>query len=447
MTVTLRPRHRTAATRPVADELEPLARRLLGGALPVRLRAWDGSEVGPPDAAATVVLRSPDALRRMAFAPGELGLARAYVAGDLDLDGDVFAVLGARDHLGAPDEHVPVRFDAATVAELLRAARRLGALGRPLPPPPEEARLGGRRHSHRRDAAAVSHHYDVGNDFYRLLLGETMTYSCGYWPRPETTLDRAQWEKYDLICRKLGLGPGQRLLDVGCGWGSMVLHAAREYGVSAVGITVSRQQEARARERVAEAGLDHLVQIRYQDYRAVADGPFDAISSIGMFEHVGLAQAATYAQRLHHLVAPGGRVLNHAISRPEPGSHPAIDRHSFMGRYVFPDSELIEVGTVVSTMQAAGLEVRDVESLREHYGRTLRAWLTNLEAHWDEAVALAGPGRARVWRLYLAGCALGFEQGRISIHQTLAVRPDAAGRAHLPPTRTWLVPTVERRGR
>lgn len=439
-------RHHGTAEPTVAATIEPLVRRLLGGSLPLGLRAWDGSTAGPPDPAATIVLRSPDALRRIAYAPGELGLARAYVAGDLDLEGDVFAVLGVRDRLGAHDEHVTLRFDATAITEVWRAARRLGAIGPPLPPPPEEARLGGRLHTHRRDAAAVSHHYDVGNDFYRLLLGETMTYSCGYWPTPGTTLDEAQHEKYDLVCRKLGLGPGRRLLDVGCGWGGMVLHAAREYGVAAVGITVSREQEARARERVAEAGLDHLIEIRYQDYRAVDDGPFDAISSIGMFEHVGLARAGTYFAGLHRLLAPGGRLLNHAISRPEPGRKPALDRRSFMGRYVFPDSELIEVGTVVSAMQAVGLEVRDVESIREHYGRTLRAWLANLEGDWDRAVDLAGAGRARVWRLYLAGCAVGFEQGRISIHQTLAVRPDELGRSHLPPTRDWLAPSRQRRG-
>lgn len=425
-------------TTGVAGELEPLVRALLGGALPIRVEAWDGSAIGPAGGDVTIRITSPDALRRLVYAPNELGLGRAYVAGDLDLDGDVFALLGVRRALGDRTDHVDLGFGPGALVELAKVAHRLGVVGRPLPPPPEEARLRGRRHTRRRDAEAISHHYDVGNDFYRLLLGETMTYSCGYWPEEHTTLDEAQHAKYDLICRKLGLHPGLRLLDVGCGWGGMVLHAAREYGVRAVGITVSGEQCARARERVAEAGLDHLVEIRDQDYRAVADGPFDAISSIGMFEHVGARRARAYFSNLLGLLAPGGRLLNHAISRPRPCARAAIDRRSFVGRYVFPDSELMEVGATVSTMQALGLEVRDVESLREHYARTLRAWLANLEQGWDDAVRLAGPARARIWRLYLAGSALGFEEDRLSIHQVLAVRPDDDGRSHLPPTRTWL---------
>jgi len=313
----------------------------------------------------------------------------------------------------------------------------VGALGRPLPPPEEEARLGGRLHSKARDAAAISHHDDVGNDFYRLVLGPTLTYSCAYFATPQGSLDDAQRAKYDLICRKLGLGEGVRLLDVGCGWGGMVLHAAEHYGVRAVGITLSKEQHALATERVADAALAGRVEIRLQDYRDVDDGPFDAISSIGMFEHVGMDALTGYFTKLYSLLKPEGRLLNHGISRPAGPS--AIDRNSFIARYVFPDGGLHEVGTVVSSMQGEGFEVRDVESLREHYALTLRAWVRNLEANWDEAQALIGPRRARIWRLYMAASALNFEAGRTAIHQVLGLRPSREGASGIPLRREeWL---------
>jgi len=297
--------------------------------------------------------------------------------------------------------------------------------------------LRGRLHALRRDAAAIAHHYDVGNDFYRLVLGETMTYSCAYWAEKHYTLDQAQEAKYALIARKLGLRPGIRMLDVGCGWGGMVLHAAREHGVHAVGVTISSAQAELARKRVAEAGLSELVEIRLQDYREVGDGPFDAISSIGMAEHVGQAQLQAYATHMYELLAPGGRLLNHAISR-RPG--PVMDpKHSFLVRYVFPDGELHPLATTVDTLEQAGLEVRDVESLREHYARTCRAWVQRLDERWEYAVALSTPGRARVWRLYLAASALAFEQLRTGLNQVLAVRPDERLGSGLPATRAqWL---------
>jgi cyclopropane-fatty-acyl-phospholipid synthase len=313
-------------------------------------------------------------------------------------------------------------------------------IGRPLPPPPQEAQLRGRRHSKSRDSAAISHHYDLSNDFYRLVLGPTITYSCAYFPEEDATLEEAQRNKYDVICRKLGLQPGMRLLDVGCGWGGMVLHAAEEYGVDAVGVTLSERQAELATQRVEDAGLRGRVEIRVQDYRDVADGPFDAISSIGMFEHVGRDKLAEYFACLHKLLAPGGRLLNHGISRPGnegAGARAKFDRNGFIERYVFPDGELHEVGTVVSLMQER-FEVRDVESLREHYARTLRHWVTNLEANWDRAVELVGPS-ARIWRLYMAGSALNFEAGRTSIHQVLAVKPDATGASRMPLTRARLM--------
>jgi cyclopropane-fatty-acyl-phospholipid synthase len=397
---------------PIAD----LVAGVLGPDLPVAIRAYDGSAAGPPDAPAAIVVRTPDALRRIVTAPGELGFGRAYVAGDLDVEGDLFAALELRHHLPS----LTLRRD-----QWLRIAKLVGASGlRPIPPPPEEARLRGRRHSKARDAAAIAHHYDVSNDFYRIVLGPTLTYSCAVWESPEVGLDAAQTAKYELICRKLRLEPGMRLLDVGCGWGGMVLHAAREHGVRAVGVTVSQRQAELAEKRVVEAGLRDRVEIRLQDYRDVTDGPYDAISSIGMFEHVGLAHLETYFATLFRLLEPGGRLLNHGISRPAGSKRTRFHRRGFIDRYVFPDGELHEVGSVVSAIQRQGFEVRHLESLREHYALTLRAWTANLEADWDRAVALAGIGRARVWHPYIAACAVGFEDGITQIHQVLAVKPD-----------------------
>jgi cyclopropane-fatty-acyl-phospholipid synthase len=377
----------------------------------------DGTLLGPAEAKAHLLVRSPDALRRIVTAPGELGFARAYVAGELELEGDVYAALPALQDLPS------VR---ALARHWLAAARAVGLRGlRPLPAPAEEAHLRGRRHTRQRDAAAISHHYDVSNAFYRLLLGPSLTYSCAIFEDAATTLEEAQAAKHELVCRKLGLRHGMRLLDVGCGWGSLVLHAAARHGVDAVGVTISARQAELARERVAEAGLADRIEIRLADYRDVRDGPFDAISSIGMFEHVGLSRLGIYFERLHALLRPGGRLLNHGIAKPA-GSRPPIRRSTFVGRYVFPDGELHEVGAVVSAIQKAGFEVRHSESLREHYALTLRAWVRNLEARWDDAVGEVGAARARIWRLYMAGSALGFEAGRLQVHQVLAVRPDGS---------------------
>ncbi|MDQ3897486.1 MAG: cyclopropane-fatty-acyl-phospholipid synthase family protein, partial [Actinomycetota bacterium] len=292
----------------------------------------------------------------------------------------------------------------------------------------------GLRHSIRRDAASVSHHYDVGNDFYRLVLGPSLTYSCARFADDHTTLEQAQAAKFELICRKLGLHqrPGMRLLDVGCGWGSMALHAATVHGAEVVGVTVSREQAELARRRVGDAGLAGRVEIRVQDYRLVRGERFDAISSIGMFEHVGRSRQDQYFETLRALLRPGGRLLNHAISSPG-SSRP--DRRSFIYRYVFPDAELLDVGEVVLAMERAGFEVRDVESLREHYVRTLHAWVGNLEAAWEDAVELVGLHRARIWRLYMAGCANRFAQGAIGVHQVLGVVTDGDGRSFMPSTR------------
>lgn len=422
----------------VADQLAPVVRALLGPDAQHHLcvRAWDGSTIGPADAPVVVEVHSPAALRHLLWAPGELGLARAHVSGALDIDGDVFSLLGIRDQMAEPDEDVGLSIGLRGWLALAGAGRSLGLLGRRPPRPAEETRTRGRLHTRRRDAQAIAHHYDVGNDFYRLVLGPSLTYSCAYWFDDGIDLAQAQAAKHELVCRKLGLEPGMRLLDVGCGWGSMAIHAAQHHGVRVVGITISDAQAELARRRVVDAGLRDRVEIRVQDYRDVADGPFDAISSIGMFEHVGEAKTVEYLRHLHTLLEPGGRLLNHAISRPDADDGAGVSRRSFIGRYVFPDAALVEVGTVVTAMQRLGLEVRDVQSLREHYGRTLRTWVANLEASWDEAQRVVGPGRARVWRLYLAGCALGFEQNRTSIHQVLAVRPTPAGRSSMPATRS-----------
>ncbi|MEA1902317.1 MAG: class I SAM-dependent methyltransferase [Actinomycetota bacterium] len=417
----------------VAETMEPVVRALVGGSDAVPIRFWDGSTLGP-ESDATLVIKTPDALRRVIWSPGELGLGRAYVAGDIDLEGDIMQVISSAFAMVDPGEEIVAnRLPVRDWPDLLLAAKRIGALGRPLPLPPEETRVRGRLHSKGRDATAVSHHYDVGNDFYCLFLGETMTYSCAYFEGDDTGLDDAQTSKYDLICRKLGLSPGMRLLDIGCGWGGMVIHAAARYGVEAVGVTLSEEQAVMARGRVADAGLEDLVEVRYQDYRDVDDGPFDAVSSIGMFEHVGKARLSEYFQKVRDLLSPQGRLLNHAISRPH-GS-PSMGRRSFVTRYVFPDGELQEVGRVVSTMQELGFEVRDVESLREHYAQTLRHWVGNLEESWEEAVALVGVGRARVWRLYMAVSALGFEAGSISVHQVLGIKPTNRGLSGIPATR------------
>lgn len=414
--------------------MEPVISAFLGERVPLRIRCWDGSSFGDLSSGTELLIRSPRALTRLLYAPGELGFARSYVAGDIDIEGDIYEVLGLRDALAARVEHTDLKLSPRALRRLLKASFGLGAVGRPPPRPEQEVKLRGRLHSKARDAAAISHHYDVGNDFYRLVLGDSMTYSCAYFPSPDASLEEAQAAKYELICRKLGLQEGMRLLDVGCGWGGMVVHAAVHHGVSAVGVTLSRAQADLAAKHVAERGLTDRIEIRLLDYRDLREEPFDAISSIGMFEHVGLKELGRYFEVLEGLLRPQGRLLNHAISRPS--GEPGFDRRSFVARYVFPDGELQEVGSVVSAMQAHGLEVRDVESLREHYARTLRHWVGNLEGAWEEAVRLAGLGRAKVWRLYMAGSALGFESSRINVHQVLGVKPDPRGTSGMPPTRS-----------
>jgi cyclopropane-fatty-acyl-phospholipid synthase len=390
-----------------------------------------------------VRFRNRRAIRRLVWAPNELGFARAYVSGDIQLEGDLLDALTRLEQLADPERGPGVHIGPDTRVAIAKAVVRLGALGPPPRPPAEEIRLSGRRHDKRRDAKAVSHHYDVGNEFYELVLGPSMVYSCAYFeqaPSASYSLADAQHAKLELVAGKLGLVPGMRLLDVGCGWGSFVVHAAREYGIRAVGVTLSDEQAAYAQDRVASLGLHELVEIRVQDYRDVLDGPYDAIASIGMAEHVGLSQLGEYAIRLHDLLSPGGRFLNHAISR-RPGAYgdPRGDKTSFIDRYVFPDGELHPLSTIVDALESAGFEVRDVESLREHYADTLRAWVNNLEQNWDTAVRLSSAGRARVWRLYMAGSALAFQSNRLGINQVLAVKPRPGGASEMPRTRAALL--------
>ncbi|BAC71240.1 cyclopropane-fatty-acyl-phospholipid synthase [Streptomyces avermitilis] len=424
-----------------ALRLKSLLDQLLGAPLPLRIHAWDGSEAGPPGAP-TLVVRNRRALRRLLWKPGELGLARAWVAGDVTVRGDLYAVLDLI--AGLLWER---RDDARTLTEALRDPDVRAAVsglvrmaGPPLPPAPprEEVRRRGHLHTKRSDRRAISHHYDVGNDFYEIVLGPSMVYSCAYWATPDGTLEDAQRDKLELVSRKLGLTPGQRLLDVGCGWGSMAIHAAREHGVSVVGITLSQEQAAYARKRVADEGLTDRVEIRVQDYRDVTDGPYDAISSIGMAEHVGAERYLDYARDLYALLKPDGRLLNHQIARRPQLDESTYSVDEFIDAYVFPDGELAPIGSTVTQLERAGFEVRDVESLREHYALTLRRWVANLEAQWVRGVRLTSPGRARVWRLYMAACALAFEHNRIGVNQVLAVRTPESGASGIPlRARTW----------
>ncbi len=418
----------------VADELEPLLDRVFDDSPAVELRFWDGSAYGRPDVG-VVRLNRPEALRRIVWSPDELGLARAYVAGDVDIEGPMIDVLRALQVGVGGDTSAVLR----SAPELIRAARSVGGLGSRPRPPAEEVVPHGIRHSLRRDRAAVGHHYDVGNAFYELVLGPSMTYSCARFTTPHATLEAAQAAKHELICRKLGLdrpradnGGRRRLLDVGCGWGSMAIHAASNHDVDVVGVTISSEQAAHARDRVAERGLSDRVEIRIQDYREVTDGPYDAISSVGMAEHVGHRRMQLYFEKLYGLLPPGGRLLNHAIASVG-GSR--LGRRSFVNRYVFPDGELLDIADTLRWMEASGFEVRDVENLREHYDRTLRCWVDNLQRNWDAAVDLVGEPRSRVWLMYMAGSVNGFEDAGLQLYQTLGVRLHDDGRSEMPPTR------------
>lgn len=411
--------------------------RLLADGMPVRFTAYDGSESGPPDAQFGMHLRTERGLAYLLTAPGDLGLARAYVSGDLDVTGV---------HPGDPYDVISLlkshtRFKMPALSEGVEIVRSLGLTNlKPPPVPPQEhlprwrRAVEGLRHSMTRDAEVISHHYDVSNRFYELVLGPSMAYTCALFETPFASLEDAQADKFDLVCRKLALEPGQRLLDVGCGWGTMVRHAAREYGVRALGVTLSVEQASWAKEAIDREGLSDLAEVRHLDYRDVLESGFDAVSSIGLTEHIGVRNYHEYFRHLRDRLAPGGRLLNHCITRSH---NRRQETGAFIDRYVFPDGELIGSGTVIAKAQDAGLEVQHSENLRQHYALTLREWNANLVEHWDECVAEVGEGTARVWGLYIAGSRVGFESGELELHHVLATRGEPGWPAEFPLRPDW----------
>ncbi|QGN50524.1 methyltransferase domain-containing protein [Micromonospora sp. WMMC415] len=416
-----------------------VVRALTTGALPVRVTGYDGSALGPADAGITLAIRSERGLSYLLTAPGDLGMARAYVSGDLGLEGV---------HPGDPYEALrvlkdEVRLRVPPVAEALSLARALGwERLLPPPPPPQEALprwkrvVNGLRHSRTRDSSAISHHYDVSNAFYEKVLGESMTYTCAVFRSPDDSLETAQAAKYDLVAQKLALKAGMRLLDVGCGWGGMVRHAAREYGVQALGVTLSRAQAQWAQAAIEREGLTGLAEVRHLDYRDAPPEQFDAVSSIGLTEHIGVRNYPAYFGFLRNRLRPGGRLLNHCITRAD--NRAPHRSGAFIDRYVFPDGELAGPGRIISEIHDAGLEVHHEENLRQHYALTLAAWCRNLVANWDFCVSEVGAGTARVWGLYMAGSRMAFERNGIQLHQVLATRTGPAGETTYPLRPDWL---------
>ena len=398
-----------ARTAPLREELSR--------ALPERpfsVRFWDGTGVPATDGdgGPTFTARSPRAVAHALWARGQLGVGRAYVSGELEVD-DIDAVIRLLDAWRAPP------LDRRERVRLAVAAARAAGLTPPPRPPAAELRLRGPRHTKGRDRRAVRHHYDVSNDFFALFLDASMTYSCALFSRGAATLEEAQEAKLELVCQKLGLREGERVLDVGCGWGSFAVHAAVHHGARVVGITMSEPQAALARQRAGEAGVSDRVEIRVADYRDLKDGAFDAIASIGMVEHVGEEQIDLYAERLAALVEPGGRLLNHGIARLR---HTDPDAGPFSDRYVFPDAVPLHLSRVQRALEQAGFVTEHVEGLAADYAETLRHWARRLDDRHEEAVRLAGPERVRVWRLYLRGARNGFENGFTSVYQVRATR-------------------------
>ena len=406
---------RSATISGVSERLARALRPFVGGDLPVTLIAWDGSSAG---AGPVVRLHTPDVLRRLLWHPGELGAAQAYVTGELDVDGDLDAAL---THLWAvaAERHLKgIRPSPVAVATLLRAAVAVGGLGRSLPAPATQAQIKGRLHTLARDRRSISHHYDLSNEFYAAILDPQMAYSSAYYAAPDLTLEEAQRAKLDMVCTKLGLKPGMRFLDLGCGWGSLSLHAAAEYGAQVTGVTISAQQKKFVDARIHERGLADRVEIRLQDYRLV-DGSYHAAASIEMGEHVGEANYPTYVEVLRRNLMPGGHVLIQQMSRQ--GRHPGGG--PFIESFIAPDMHMRPVGETVALIERGGLEVRDVQAMREHYVTTVAAWLERFEAALPRLRTLVGEEALRVWRLYLVGGAMAFRDGRMGVDQILAVRP------------------------
>ena len=399
-----------ARTGPFRSELER--------ALPARPFAvdfWDGSRLPSTNGGGPVFhVRSPAALGHALRAPGQLGIGRAYVSGEIEVD-DLDAVIELLDRWEPPP------LDRAERARLALAAVRAAGVQRPPPPPTAELRPQGQRHSPERDARAVRHHYNLPTEFFRLFLGDSLTYSCAIFSRGATTLEEAQEAKLELVCTKLGLEPGQRVLDVGCGWGSFAIHAAERHGVEVVGITLSEPQAAEAQRRVRERGLDDRVEIRVADYRTLEPASFDAIASIGMVEHVGSNQIDVYARRLAAVLRPGGRLLNHGIARVRVGDPEA---GPFSERYVFPDAAPLHLSRIVLALERAGLRTDHVEGFPADYAETLSHWSSRFDENLDEAVRLAGEERVRVWRLYLRTARQGFRTGFLSVYQVRCEAPE-----------------------
>ena len=412
--------------------------KLLVEPLPLRFTAYDGSVSGPEDAPFQFHLRTPRGLAYLVTAPGDLGLARAYITGELEIEGV---------HPGDPYEAMRLlqkglKLRRPSPAEAVEMLRSVGLSNlRPPAPPPQEALprwrrlLEGLRHSEGRDAEAIHHHYDVSNTFYEYVLGPSMTYTCAVFPTEDATLEEAQETKYDLVARKLDLQEGQRLLDLGCGWGGMVRHAAREYGVNVIGVTLSREQASWAQRRIKEEGLDHLAEVRFMDYRHVEESGFDAISSIGLTEHIGLKNYPSYFSWIRDHLKPQGRLLNHCITRND--NTQSASAGAFIDRYVFPDGELAGSGTIVTAVEDCALEVQHQENIRVHYAKTLAGWCRNLQENWDACVDEVGIGTAKVWGLYMAGSRLAFERNEIQLHHVLATKTEDNGASGYPLRHTF----------
>ena len=402
---------------------------LFAGLNDVSVRLWDGT-IWPDSTArpVTLVFNHPGAMRAMLLPGSEVGMVEAYLYDDIDIEGDIFSIFSLGELVAARTGNWKRKLNAAR--ELMRLPDRQNRRETTRGP----AKLSGKAHSIERDRQAIAYHYNVSNDFYSLFLGKRMVYTCAYFRRPQDDLDTAQDQKLDLICRKLRLKPGQRLLDIGCGWGGLVIYAAQKYGVDVTGITLSQPQAELANQRIAEAGLEGRARVMLQDYREVDDfDTFDALVSVGMFEHVGEALLPTYFERAFKLLKPRGVFLNHGIARR------AIDKgwdpRAFSNMYVFPDTDALPIWLTLHTAELAGFEVRDVESLREDYALTLHHWVDNLEAAHDRAVQFVDEPTYRVWRMYMSGSAHGFAHGRLNVFQSLLVRQDESGASGLPLTR------------
>jgi len=406
----------------VAARLHGLLVELFGVVPPVRIIAWDGSDVGSADGP-TVRVHSRKAVRRLLWSPGELGLARAYVAGEVDIDGDLTTAMRELADYGSRIGSTPT-LTAAKRREIMRTAVLVGAVG-PAPRPPREE-LGPHEHaSGARERVAAAAHASTAMGAISDILGGTLAYSCGWFDGPGSSLDEAQEAKYERICANLDLRPGMRLLDVGCGWGGLLVHAATRYGVEAVGVVRDADRAELVRGRLSEVGVSDRVEVRLGDFRAVEDGPYDAIAAIETTEHLAPNDLVEYAARVQQLLRPGARVVHQQIT----GQLSTESEATFWSSYVQPDNRLFPLSALLRAFDDTGLETRRVLSMREHYPPTLQAWLTGLERRWDQVVEAVGPGRARVWRLSLALSTVGFERAAMSVHQVLGVRPFADGRS------------------